>query len=210
MAVPADPRRPAVVSVSLPSSAQGLALLPAPPLIRTLANPSWESSSFARPRPTHDLGRSLTGIVRGMARGDQQFDALREPDPHHPDWVFISGGDHYCVRILPVAVPTWGSRTLVSGDDLGGSVALGAAVGLRLAYWRWVVRDRDNRLKVVVSRRRHRRPWSRTVGLDFCTTDEGAAARQREILETWDAADLSQREPIGPSVRKRLRRDAQP
>ena len=105
---------------------------------------------------------------------------------------------------MPVWTPTWGTRSPVFGLD--DAVVLGVASLARRGLWRWVRRDNDSRLKLVVSRSKRRFPvWWRTVAIEFFETEEAAQKRQMEIVNDWSSGQFAARRPIGPLERRRLR-----
>lgn len=139
-----------------------------------------------------------------MTDDQTQFEIPSGPNPKHPDWIFRDGKGLGCVRCMPVVVPTWGTRGAHYDFDEG--LLLMLAAYLRQLWWRKVLRDNDERWKVVVSRSRRRIPFfCRTLAIEFCDTEDEAEVRQVALLRAWPTSGYANAKPLSRRERRSRR-----
>ena len=126
------------------------------------------------------------------------------PDPVWPGAIFRDGTGVATVQVDQVWTPN-----VFAGDynvrDGGEEIAKVAIVALRRVWWS-LIRDRDERWKVVVMFRPRAFPnvWF-THAIEFFETRDEASVRRRELIANWQALNYAQKPRIGRRQRRRLR-----
>lgn len=137
----------------------------------------------------------------------QTPNSKRPPDPAHPDLSFLDGRYIYDIKVTPAAFPvfyTQGDLVYTGFGDIivfGLYFNLGGHIALRF----------DPRWKVQVSRKRRKSIslWQ-LVHVEFLPTQEGAEARQKEMLSTWRPLQFDDAPKIGSRELRRRRRATKP
>ena len=126
------------------------------------------------------------------------------PDPVRPGAIFRDGTGVATVQVGQVWTPTFCAGDYNVRDEVE-YLAKAAIVALRRVWWS-LIRDRDERWKVVVLLRPRAFPnvWF-THAIEFFETRDEASARRREIIANWQAANYAQQPRIGRRRRRTLR-----
>ena len=131
------------------------------------------------------------------------IDTLDAPDPKRPNNRFVDGKGLGFVAAGPVALPTpflWGPNAI--DDALVGMVA----EAVRATWWRRVLREPDDRMRVLAFRIPRRNvPFVVVHAIEFCDDEDQAKAIQRRMLEEWPRKDYAHARTIGRQRRRAIR-----
>lgn len=113
-------------------------------------------------------------------------------DPEYPEAEFRVGDFWYVVTVCPPVMPVWLARAFSSSLAEPAMLILGVPL-------LWICWKIDDRVKVSVSRRRHRRAFFRMVHVEYFGTMEEAERRQLEVRSEWIHGDHEDDAPLGLS-----------